>query len=408
MAAAEAAFQGEKVFFAARIVCYEVFLARELKLSDLADGHEELGEWLRLARDASAPARERLVNAVDGLMGAELSLREEELAVGILLDLLGRVELRVRKALAERLSKDPKAHHDLILALANDEAEVAEPVLKRSAVLKDDDLIDLAKTGGPRHRQAIASRPAVPALVAFALVASREPETILTLLHNDGAEINPETMRILVEEAKTERRYQGPLIERKDMATDLAAELYWWMGQELRDRVLARFDIPPAVLDKALEGVMQDLIEDVGRAHDADLDGIADQLQALGRITPYLLIESLRRRQTPLFQTLFSRLANLTPEAVRAMVASDGGESLGIACRAIGVPKSAFATIFLLSRGGRPGEQIVDPKELSRALAFYDSIKTDSATRILRQWQGDPGFLVRSVDSPFLNPRARA
>ena len=70
-----------------------------------------------------------------------------------------------------------------------------------------------------------------------------------------------------------------------------------------------------------------------------------------------------------------------------------GGEALAIVCKAANITKADFTSIFLLSRSTRPGEKVVDPNELSRAMAFYDRVAQETARKVVDRWQLDPDYL---------------
>ena len=72
-----------------------------------------------------------------------LSERERALMGDILRKLIGDVEKAVRRELAERLAERGDAPRSLVIALANDEFEVAHPLLLKSTVLYDVDLIEI-------------------------------------------------------------------------------------------------------------------------------------------------------------------------------------------------------------------------------------------------------------------------
>ena len=101
---------------------------------------------LALARDRSLAGRETLAAAVGDLFGAENgTLNETEHAImhDILSKLVQDVETTVRQKLAQKLSRIDKAPHELILELANDQIEVSLPILQRSNVLQDSELIEI-------------------------------------------------------------------------------------------------------------------------------------------------------------------------------------------------------------------------------------------------------------------------
>ena len=73
---------------------------------------------------------------------------------------------------------------------------------------------------------------------------------------------------------------------------------------------------------------------------------------------------------------------------------------MAITCRATGIGKPVFASIFLLSRQARPGDKQVDPGEVSAVLSFYDRVETENARRVLNRWRLDPEYLnaIRVLD----------
>lgn len=112
-----------------------------------------------------------------------------------------------------------------------------------------------------------------------------------------------------------------------------------------------------------------------------------------GKITPGLLIQTLRQGEISLFEDLFARLTGLDTVVVRRSIFEPGGEGLAIACKAVGIEKPDFASIFLLSWSARPGDKVVDPSELSAVISLFDRIQPYSAIKVLRRWRLDPNFL---------------
>ena len=83
----------------------------------------------------------------DLFLGNTLSLsdRERALSHNFLSQVIHDVEMSVRCNIGEQLAKLPNAPHDLALMLANDDIEVAYPILAFNRVLHDADLIELIR-----------------------------------------------------------------------------------------------------------------------------------------------------------------------------------------------------------------------------------------------------------------------
>ena len=134
----------------------------------------------------------------------------------------------------------------------------------------------------------------------------------------------------------------------------------------------------------------EEKVDEPSKRQSADL---AEQIEAAGEISPGLLIQTLRQGEITLFEDLFARLTGLDTVVVRRSIFEPGGEGLAIACKAVGINKPDFTSIFLLSRSARPGDKVVDPSELSAVISLFDRMRPYSAIKVLRRWRLDPNFL---------------
>jgi uncharacterized protein (DUF2336 family) len=354
----------------------------------------QVNELLALAHDKSTSARTRVAELVSDLFfdqHAVLSDRERSLMGDILRHLVHDVEVSIRRKLAERLASESAAPRELIAILANDDIEVAHPVLERSEVLQDQELIEIIHQRTLEHQLVIAMRKSVSANVSTALVETGNADVIEKLLENRDARISRATMDYLVEESKRIDRYQNPLLGRPDLPAELASRMYWWVSAALRTHILERFDLDPTALDEAITRTVESAIDDDAQVHKAA--ELARRLHDAKAIDSKLLVKSLRKGEVSLFEALFAQLVELPAQLVRRFIFEPGGESLAIASRAVDIDKGDFASIFLLSRAARPGEKLVDPTELSRVIAFYDRVRPDAARLVVRRWRLNPAYV---------------
>ena len=207
----------------------------------------ELHFLLDLALDRSIEGRRALTNSIgdlfSGEQGTTLSERERALMADILRKLIRDCEMAVRRDLSERLAKADNPPRDLILALANDEFEVAQPILMQSLVLRDIELIQIIRHRTQQHQLAIAMRRSVSEFVSDALVETGSIDVIKTLLENQDAKISEATMAYLAEESQRVDSYQEPLINRQDLQPELAERIYFWVSAALRRHILEHFDV---------------------------------------------------------------------------------------------------------------------------------------------------------------------
>jgi uncharacterized protein (DUF2336 family) len=370
-----------------------------------ARDNQDFEELLDLARDRSVESRTRLVETVSDLFfGTKqaLSDRERALMTEILRRLINDVEMNVRRALAERLSVEPDAPSELIVALANDEIEVAHPVLVKSNVLQDPDLVEIIHQRTLEHQLAVAVRERISRSVSDALVDTGHPDVVRTLLENHGAEISQATMAYLVEQSKRLDTYQNPLVARPDLTPELAKRMYWWVSAALRKHIIKNFAIDPIDLDQRVEDIVKDLLDGQGEGNGPALarksDELAKKLSERKAITPQLLVQTLRQGEVALFEALLAETSQLRRTLVRRIVFEPGGQGLAVIARAIGINKPDFASIFLLSRAARPGDKVVDPGELGRVMMFFDRVQPEAAQRLLTRMQLDPDYLKSMIE----------
>ncbi|MDH3235605.1 MAG: DUF2336 domain-containing protein [Alphaproteobacteria bacterium] len=355
---------------------------------------------LDLARDRSSTGRATLVDAVGNMFLARdggLSDRESALISEILCKLLDDVEASVRQTLAERLSDRGDAPRELIVQLANDEIAVARPLLIDSPLLDEPDLIEIVRHRSREHQLAVAVRSGIGATVSDALIATGDGGVIKSLLENESATISQLAFEYLVEQARRTDEFHEPLIDHRALPTDLASKVYWWVSANLRDRIVGKFELDPMALDETLQLAVRDMIAEADdQAGAGKANELVEHLSRSNALDSKLLIQVLREGEIPLFEAMYAKITGLPDATIKTLLYEPGGEQLAVASKAARISKPDFASIFLLSRQGRPGDQTVDPEELSKVLAYYDNLSAEVAKNAVRNWRLDLEVAVAS------------
>lgn len=354
----------------------------------------------RLARERSEAGRKALVDAVSDLFFDDqhvLSDREKALMTDILRQIIHDMEMSVRVNLAERLTETKNAPHELVVLLANDEIEVAHPILLASELLHDTDLVEIIHHRTLEHQLTIAMRKSINEEVTDALVESGKEDVVKTLLENSSARISKGTMEYLVYQSKRVDTYQNPLLKRPDLPPDLAKRMYWWVSAALRQHIVENYEVDLTEIDETIETTVKDVFHKTREEEEEKGSPIpvvlAERLAESEAITPKLLVQVLRKGEIPLFEALFANLTGLDVPLVRQILFEPGGEALAMACKAVEIDKSNFASLFMLSRKAWSGEGVISPSELTRVLNLFDRVQTDMAIKLLKQWRRDPEFL---------------
>jgi hypothetical protein len=128
----------------------------------------------------------------------------------------------VRRALADNLAGSVDAPRHIIVALASDESDIAVPVLARSPVLEDCDLVDCAALGDQRVQAAIASRRLLSPAVSAALAEIAVAPALVVLARNPGAEIAQFSLARMVERHGTNAALCEALLARPGLPVEIA------------------------------------------------------------------------------------------------------------------------------------------------------------------------------------------
>lgn len=338
----------------------------------------------------------RLVDVIGDVFSERqttLSERERALITDILEKLVADFEMSVRRELSERLADKPAAPSELVALLANDEIAVARPILMRSRVLQDRELIAIVRDRGRQHQLAVARRRTVSEPVADALIETDDDDVIGTLLRNQNARIAEATMAYLVDQARKRDSFLEPLVGRTDLPPHLVRRLYLMVSAALRQRILAQYEVETAELDDLLEEVATAAPEaDAHTGENGAAHRLAERIAQDRPIDGALLVKVLRQGELALFEALFGRLSGIRPPRLQHVLYETGGRGLAAVCKALEIDKAAFTPIYLLSRKGG-GARAADPSEVHRVVAFFDGLKPEAAEKALRHWRRDPAYL---------------
>ncbi|MCK1357285.1 DUF2336 domain-containing protein [Bradyrhizobium sp. 199] len=158
----------------------------------------------------SANLRPELINLFDNL----------------LIDLVPHAELASRVDLAERFSHLNNAPPHLVNQLAREnEIMVAAPVLRRSPVLDDSALVEIARLKGQGHLLAMTERPALSAEITDVLVERGDRDVVRRAAGNAGAVFSPSSYSEMIKRAAQDGVLTLKIGQRRDLSGDHLKEL---------------------------------------------------------------------------------------------------------------------------------------------------------------------------------------
>lgn len=360
----------------------------------------------QLARDKSVQGRTALAKVISDLFDNQekvLTDREKRLMFNILHNLIHEIEASVRAKLSEKMATLIDAPHDLVVQLANDEFDVAYPILTKSKVLRDMDLIDVIRLRTNEYHLAITLRDDVSEEVSGALVEIGDETIIESLLNNQNAKISISTMEYLVEQSKRVDTFQEPLLHRHDLKEDLAKRMFMWVSAALRNHIVDRYEIDSVTVDALLDQAAHEELDKTlldHRESKSRTKQLAGTLKTDGAVTPEMLVQALKDGEAALFLSLLSELTQLSDILTKRIVFEEGGEGMAIACKAVGISELHFAVIFRKSRGANPELLRTLNQDINKVLDLFRSMDPNAAKKVLSMWQRGSDYLsaLREID----------
>lgn len=157
--------------------------------------------------------------------------------------LMKKIETEVRIEVAKQLSELRRAPEKTVVVLANDDPDVAEPILTKSTVISSEEIIKIARNKGKRHQMAIAKRELLPSSVSDVLIEFGDRDVKVEVASNRTADISGEGFKKLLEAAKGDQAMQEALSERHDMCDEDIFTLISIAVVAIRRKMIARGDL---------------------------------------------------------------------------------------------------------------------------------------------------------------------
>ncbi|MCK5041721.1 MAG: DUF2336 domain-containing protein [Sphingomonadales bacterium] len=350
-----------------------------------------------LARDKSKEARGKLVENITDLFlsdSGRLNEHERALMSDILAKLIQTVEADLRKELSHALADSTVQFGEVALLLANDNADIARPILERSKLIQDKDLIDIIRMRTDEHRLAISIREGLSVDVSDALIEYGNEDVIEGLLKNGDSNLSGQAMEYLVAESRRLDRYQEPLLNRDDLPSELAHKMYWWVTAALRKRIVTEFDVDPLVVDDLLQQATTRalVVQGEGKGAVAKAQKMVHRMNKNEELTHQFLLQSLRQQRIPVFVAGMSELAHVDYDTAWQVFNDVRCESLAILAKAIGVGRSDFTSMYLLLTKARDGTEMRPANELKNILDLFDSVEEKTAIGAIQYWQQNKAY----------------
>jgi uncharacterized protein (DUF2336 family) len=275
------------------------------------------------------------------LLYAELSPEDRWEAETALTAMLDDPSPLVRRAMAEAFANASEAPPHLVLALANDQSDVAALVLARSPLLAEHDLVDCAALGDDVVQAAIASRPRVTAGLSAALAEIAGPEALTVLVDNHEAEITPASLARMVERHGDHAELREALLARPDLPLDIRQAVGVALSRSLAAFVVGNGWLSAERCERAVrEAREKTTVALATAAPRADVQRLVAHLRRSGQLTPALILRAILSRGLAFAEAAFVDLTGLPPARVAGLIHDKRSGGLGPLYKRAGLPEA--------------------------------------------------------------------
>ena len=306
---------------------------------------------------------------------------------GILIGLVPRTEPIVRADIAERLSSVVNAPRNLIVQLAReDEIVIAGPLLRRSPVIDEQVLIEIASEKGQEHLLAMTERPTLTSGVTDVMVRRGDREVVRRTAGNAGAAFSSSGYSTLIKCAGQDGALTLTIGQREDLSDDHLKELLAGSIDAVRRRLL---DVAKPARQSAIRQAMGDIsglmlpVEGRRNFEPAQLAILA--LHTSGRLNESALIEFAKEHQYEESIAALSVMSGVKIATLDRLISGgDRYDPILIVSKVIGLEWATVRALILLRLGPN---RMASPADIEGARVNFARLMPSTAERVVNFWK---------------------
>jgi len=305
---------------------------------------------------------------------------------GALINLVPDTEIASRVELAERLSVIANAPRGLVGQLAReDEILIAGPLLRRSPVIDEGALIDIAQIKGQGHLLAMSERPTLSPGVTDVIVRRGDREVVRRAAGNAGALFSQSGYSVLIKRASQD----GVLTLKVGQRDDLS-------DQQLRDLLAGSIDIIRRRLFEVVQPARQAAIKQAM----SEISGVPEPVESRRDFAPaqrtILALHGageLNEAALLGFAKAFKYEESIAALAVMSgvkiatldrLITGERYDPILIVGKVVGLEWATVRALILLRLGAH---RVPSPTDIESARVNFARLMPSTAQRVVNFWQ---------------------
>jgi uncharacterized protein (DUF2336 family) len=304
----------------------------------------------------------------------------------ILIDLVPYVETVARAELAERFSLIANAPRALVGQFAREnEILVAGPVLRRSLVLDEDVLLEVARLRGQGHLLAMAERNALSTGLTEIMVRRGDREVVRRTAGNAGAAFSATGYQALIKRAAQDGVLTLAVGQRSDLSDAHLKELLSGSLDVVRRRL---FDLAKPERQAAINRAMNE-ISDVPETVDSTRNFIPAQhtiltLHKAGKLSEAALLGFAKSFAYEEAVAALAALSGVGIATLDRLMSGDRHDPILIVGKTIGLEWATVRALVLLRLGPH---RVPAPADIENVRVNYARLMPSTSDRVVSFWK---------------------
>ena len=316
---------------------------------------------------------------------ARLKSDHVDLIDSLLMDLVPYAELAARVELAERMSLIANAPRALVGQLARDnEITIAGPLLRRSSVIDEQALIEIARIKGQGHLLAMSERPTLSTGLTDVLVCRGDRDVVRRAAGNSGAHFSQSGYSALIQRAGQDGVLTLKIGQRDDLSSERLKELLAGSIDVVRRRLFE-------VVKPARQAAIKQAMAEISGAPEVEnrRDFMAAQRTVLalhrdGYLNEGALLGFAKSHRYEESVAALSALSGVKIATLDRLISGDRQDPILIVGKTIGLEWATVRALLLLRLGPN---RIPAPADIEAARANFARLMPSTAERVVNFWK---------------------
>ena len=321
------------------------------------------------------------------LQGAQ-NFRAEHIDLfdGVLIGLVPDTEITARVDLAERLSLLTNAPRALVGQLAReDDVAIAGPLLRRSPVIDEQTLFEIARAKSQEHLLAMTERPVLPPALTDVMIGRGDRDVIRRTAKNSGAQFSPAGYSTLIKRASQDGVLTITVGQRDDLSDAHLKELLAGSIDVIRRRL---YDVVKPARQAAIKQALVDIDSliapvDSKRNFEPAQRAILALHQAGGLNEKSLFGFAKAFRYEESIAAL-SAMSGVKIGTLDRLIAGDRFDPIIIVSKTIGFEWATVRALIMLRLGPN---RAVSPADIEGARVNFARLMPSTAHRVVEFWK---------------------